>query len=188
MISSAIFVLFCSFFFNVSTGYCLFDDFFEKRKILKWNESNASDVHIVEAKTINYRKKTTYSDEYDYFFGFMDLTIKNNTNDIIQNIIMTIEFLSNEKVVLKKNVCLNINIFPTAHVKVNQSFLLSSLFGGVGDELYNLKQQLGNKYGWNFGKIIFIPKLESLSWNPVDSLDIKIDCKFDYDSDKQITK
>ena len=57
------------------------------------------------------------------------------------------------------------------------------------DELYKIKQQLGDKYGWRVGKPIFIPKLESLKWiekyNAEECLGIKIDFYFDYDAEVQ---
>jgi hypothetical protein len=183
-----LFVLLFLLFFNIPSGYCFFDKFFTKRQIAKWNESNANNVRIDSSSSSNYRKSGRYDNDYEYFFCFRDWTIKNMTTDVIQNIIIPINFSSNETVVLTKNVCLNINIFPTATVKIDQCFLVMKKYNSPDDELFRLKKQLGEKYGWSTGKAIFIPKLKSLSDYPTNSLGIDIHYNFDYDADKQITK
>ena len=191
----ALIVLFTLFFiFNTTAGYCFFDKLFAKRQILKWNESNAENVYFDIGAINIFRQKTSYSASYDHFFCLHNGIIKNNTKDIIQKIVVTIQFLSNEKEVLKKNICLNIDIFPTANIKLDQCFKIS-IFPPIYDdksysvdELDKLKQQLGETFGWRLGKIIFIPKLESLDEDSQHRLGIDIDYNFDYDADKQITK
>lgn len=191
-----LFVLLFLLFFNIPSGYCLFDKFFAKRQIVKWNESNVKNVDFyIEAINI-FRQKQSYSASYDHFFCFHNGIIKNNTKDIMQKVIVTIQFLSNEKEVLKKNICLNINIFPTANIKLDQCFKIESIYfyrsdqnkPDSADELYKLKQQLGETFGWRLGKIIFIPKSESLDEYPQHSLGIDINYEFDYDADKQIAE
>jgi hypothetical protein len=213
------FFLFCSFIFNIQSGYCMFDDFFAKKNILKWNESNSEKIHFDINNTYNgkllYKDKKYYVNvspvskgeshldtmqreadlkAMEYYFCFFKGSIKNNTADILQMIILPIHILSDDKVVLTKNICLNITIFPTANISINKCFPLSYLSSGAmnnsdADELYRIKQQLGDKYGWRVGKPIIIPKLESLKsiskFNVGKRLGIEIDFYFNYDAEEQ---
>jgi len=199
------FFLCCSFIFNIQSGYCIFDSVFVKRNILKWNESNSEKIHVDIKETYNgkllYRDNKYYVNvsavnrEADlrnmgYYFCFFKGSIKNNTDDILQIIILPIHILSDDKVVLTKNICLNITIFPTADIAINQCFPLRGyMTNSDADELYKIKQQLGDKYGWRIGKPIFIPKLESLKsvskWSVGDRLGIEIGYYFDYNGEGQ---
>ena len=176
-------ILFISCFtliINVSSGYCFLNELFkiDKRTILNWNDTNKDKLFFNVESSNNYRNRNQYS-MYEHFFCLNGGLIKNDTNNIIQQIIIPLQFLSNQQVILKKYVCLNIKIFPTALVKINQCFYINS------NELYNLSEQLKENYGWRYDKVIFIPKLKKLSDDPVKNLGIKIDYYFDYDADKQ---
>jgi hypothetical protein len=184
----ALIVLFTLFFiliFYIPSGYCLFDKFFTKRQIVKWNESNAKNVDFDILKCANYK------DEEDTFLPsrlcFFEGTITNNTADTIKKVIIPFIIFSNHKEVLRKNICLDVTVYPSGTIKINQCFTpLSNDF--KNHQLTEIKHQLGEAYGWGLGDVIFIPKLESLDEYSQLRLGIDIDYNFDYDADKQIAE